>query len=290
MFRIETTQNPLQLLSDVRRGQWFVHDHESLLPVALSFLHGERVGEARPFFEFSASAVNLSDQVGPGSESKPSKVAVIPIVGTITKYDSCFTIGAVTYARAIKRAADDPEICAIVLDIDSGGGAANAVSILKEAIGQTQALGKPIIAHVDFCASLAYWTASQCDAIFCDNPLSEVGSIGALYHIVDDTKKLKKEGYTVITVYADESTDKNLGYRQALEGEYALIKKGLSHTVAQFHQDVKAGRPNIKTDAPGVFSGAMFHPDEAQDLGLINGMMTLDECIENAAIRAQYNH
>lgn len=103
-------------------------------------------------------------------------------------------------------------------------------------------------------------------------------------------KKLKKEGYTVITVYADESTDKNLGYRQALEGEYALIKKGLSHTVAQFHQDVKAGRPNIKTDAPGVFSGAMFHPDEAQDLGLINGMMTLDECIENAAIRAQYNH
>ena len=63
-----------------------------------------------------------------------------------------------------------------------------------------------------------------------------------------------------------------------------------SHTVAQFHQDVKAGRPNIKTDAPGVFSGAMFHPDEAQDLGLINGMMTLDECIENAAIRAQYNH
>ena len=60
--------------------------------------------------------------------------------------------------------------------------------------------------------------------------------------------------------------------------------------IAQFHQDVKAGRPNIKTDAPGVFSGAMFHPDEAQDLGLINGMMTLDECIENAAIRAQYNH
>lgn len=289
MFRIETTQNPLQLLSDVRRGQWFVHDYESLLPVALSFLRGERVGEVRPSFEFSAAAVNLYE-ASPGSESRPSKVAVIPIVGTITKYDSCFTTGAVTYARAIRRAANDSEICAIVLDIDSGGGAANAVSILKEAIGQAQALGKPIIAHVDFCASLAYWTASQCDAIFCDNPLSEVGSIGALYHIVDDTKKLKKEGYTVITVYADESADKNLSYRQALEGEYALIKKELSHTVAQFHQDVKAGRPNIKADAPGVFSGAMFHPDEAQNLGLINGTMTLAECIENAAIRAQYNH
>ena len=290
MFRIETTQNPLQLLSDVRRGQWFVHDYESLLPLAISFLRGERIGEVLPAFEVSAEAVNLSGQTESDSAPKPSKVAVIPIVGTITKYDSCFTRGAVSYARAIQWAADDPEICAVVLDIDSGGGVVNAVSILKEAIGRTQALGKPIIAHVDFCASLAYWAASQCDAIFCDNPLSEVGSIGGLCHFVDDTKKLKKDGYTVVTVYADESADKNLSYRQALEGEYALIKKELSHTVAQFHQDVKAGRPNIKADAPGVFSGAMFHPDEAQALGLINGTMTLAECIENAAIRAQYNH
>lgn len=53
---------------------------------------------------------------------------------------------------------------------------------------------------------------------------------------------------------------------------------------------MKAGRPDIKEDAAGVFTGAMFHPAEAQAFGLINGVMTLTECIENAAIRAQYNH
>ncbi|WP_300904214.1 S49 family peptidase [uncultured Alistipes sp.] len=290
MFRIETTPNPLQLLSDVRRGQWFVHDHESLLPTAFSFLRGETTGTTRPVFEFAAVAVDLSDEAESKAAAKPAKVAVIPITGTITKYDSCFTTGAVTYARAIRKAADNPDICAIVLDIDSGGGAVNAIAALKEAIAYTQALGKPIVAHADVCASLAYWTASQCDAIFCDNPLSQVGSIGGLYRIVDDTNKLTQEGYTVVEVYADESADKNLGYRQALEGEYALIKKELSHTVAQFHQDVKAKRPHVKDDAPGVFTGAMFHPAEAQTLGLINGMMTLAECVENAAIRAQYNH
>lgn len=290
MFRIETTQNPLQLLSDVRRGQWFVHDHESLLPAAFSFLRGETVGETRPIYEFTAATVNISGEAGSDAATKPSKVAVIPIIGTITKYDSCFTTGAVTYARAIRLAADNPEVCAIVLDIDSGGGAVNAISILKEAIAYTHALGKPIIAHADFCASLAYWTASQCDAIFCDNSLSQVGSIGGLYRIVDDTNKLTKEGYTVVEVYADESADKNLDYRQALEGEFSLVKKELSHTVAQFHEDVQAGRPNIKADAAGVFTGAMFHPTEAYALGLINGTMTLAECIENAAIRAQFNH
>ena len=225
MFRIPTTENTLHLLSDVRRGQWFVHDYESLLPVALSFLRGEKIPEAaiRPTFEFSASEAESPAAIS--GESKAKQVAVIPIVGTITKYDSCFTTGAITYARAIMAAANHPDIGATVLDIDSGGGAGNAIAVLKEAIHYTQSLGKPIVAHVDFCASLAYWVASQCDAIFCDNPLSAVGSIGGLYQIVDDTGKMEKEGYTVITVYADESADKNLDYRMALEGDNTLLKK-----------------------------------------------------------------
>ncbi len=291
MTRISRTENTLQLLSDVRRGQWFVHDHEALLPTALAFLQGEKiVGTVhRDDFEFSTVTAQFSAEAT-GKTAKGSEVAVIPITGAISKYDSCYSHGAVTYASAILMAAKHPDIDAVVLDIDSGGGSANAISIIKEAIARTKASGKPIIAHVDFCASLAYWIASQCDAIFCDNPLSEVGSIGGFCQIIDDTRKLKKEGYQVITVYADESGDKNLAYRQALDGDTTLLKKDLSYLVGQFHQDVKAGRPDIKADAPGVFTGAMFHPDEAHELGLINGVLTLSECIENAAIRANINH
>ncbi len=291
MLRIKTTENALQLLSDVRRGQWFVHDYEALLPAALAFLRGEKLSNVshRKPFEFSTTAAGFSTESG-NKTSQPSEVAVIPIVGVISKYDSCFSYGAITYARAILAAAKHPDVCAIVLDIDSEGGAASAISPIKEAIDQTKAYGKPIIAHVDLCASLAYWIASQCDAIFCDNPLSKVGSIGGYCRIIDDTGSLEKDGYKVITVYADESSDKNLEYRQALAGDTTLLKKGLSYTVGQFQQDVKTGRPNIEADAPGVFTGAMFHPTEAQELGLINGMITLSECIENAAIRATYDH
>ncbi len=288
MFRIEKTENPLQLLSDIRRGQWFVHDHESLLPTALSFLRGESIAAAqRPAFEFSAVDSQVAAAATQVSSNKAQKVAVIPIVGPITKYDSWCNYGATTYARAISEAGAHPEVCAIVLDFDSGGGAVNAISIMKEAISYVQSLGKPIIAHVDFCASLAYWAASQCDAVFCDNNVSSaVGSIGALCHFVDDAGKLKQDGYTVVTVYADESPDKNLAYRRAIEGDDTAIKKELSYLVAQFHQDVLNTRPDVKADAPGVFTGAMFSPAEAQTLGLINGVHTLSECIENAAIRA----
>lgn len=290
MTRIKTTENALRLLSDVRRGQWFVHDHEALFPVAMAFLRGEKIATATPRREFEFSTVVAQFSESNSGSAKATEVAVIPIIGVVTKYDSCYSYGAVTYARSIRNAAKNPDIGAIVLDIDSEGGAGNAVSIIKEAIQQAKAYEKPIIAHVDFCASLAYWIASQCDAIFCDNPLSRVGSIGGYWQIIDDTGKLEKDGYKVITVYADESGDKNLEYRQALAGDTTLLRKSLSYTVEQFQQDVKAGRPDIKADAPGVFTGAMFYPNEAHELGLINGVLTLSECIENAAIRANINH
>ncbi len=288
MPHIPTTAKPLQLLTDIRKRPWFVHDYESLLPRALAILRGDAAPDERAepkAFEYSEETPGFSAP----EETAPGLVAVIPIIGVITKWDTWCTYGAMTYARAIRRAADKSDVCAIVLDIDSGGGSANAIPALKEAISHARSTGKPVISHVDQCASLAYWIASQTDAIFCDNLLSEVGSIGAYYQLVDDTGALEKDGYKVIPVYADESPDKNLPYRKAIEGDASLLKADLTYYVTRFHDDVKAGRPGIDAKVPGVFTGAMFFPDQARAAGMIDGMATLAECIENAAIRAQYS-
>ncbi len=225
MPQIQTEPKPLQLLSDIRKRPWFVHDHESLFPRALAILRGERLGDEAPIqklFSYSEEPTPLSQP----EETATNLVAVIPIIGTILKYDSFCTYGAETYALAIRQAAANPDVCALILDIDSGGGAGNAIAILKESIAYAKEAGKPVIAHVDCCASLAYWLASQCDAIFCDNLASEVGSIGAFYHIVDDTGALEKEGYKVLSVYANESPDKNLPYRKAVkEDDYSLMQQ-----------------------------------------------------------------
>lgn len=290
MYHIPITQNNFRFLSDIRRGQWFVHDYESLLPLALSFLRGERIPDGTPLGAFEFSTVEAITADVESTETNSAKVAVIPIIGVITKYDSWCNYGAITYSQAITRAAADPQVIAVVLDIDSGGGASNAIAPLKEAIRNIQAQGKPIIVHADLCGSLAYWVASQCDAIFCDNALSTVGSIGGYCEFVDDKNKLEKEGYTVVSVYADESPDKNLPYRQAIEGDTTLLRAELSHSISQLHQDVRAGRPQLRADAAGVLTGAMFHPEQAQELGMINGVATLQECIENAVSRAIFNH
>lgn len=288
MERSITPEQNLQLALDIRRGRWLLHDAASLLPLAISLLERREIVMENAAREFIAHQYDIESReiTGPQKSNTPC-VAVIPISGVITKYDSCGTIGALTYAQALVDAANDPNVVGAVLAIDSGGGISSAVPFVTAAIRKFKASGKPLLVHADFCASAAYWIASQCDAIFCDNRIaSAVGSIGAYCSFVDDTGALEQDGYKVHEVYARESSDKNRPYREALEGKYELLQDQLSHTVQAFHTDVKAGRSMLKSDAPGVLTGAIFFADAASEVGLIDGISTLQETVENVFVRA----
>lgn len=282
------SKNNLQLALDICRGQWLVANAEALLPIALDFLsHIPPQVEAVDFTPtafasdtFGRSA--LTDGASPGQKC----VVVIPMHGTITKYDTCTSTGTTTISAELLRLAADKNVVGVVLDIDSGGGACNAIPPMVAAISKVKAMGKPIVAHCDFCASAAYWIASQCDAVFADNNMSEFGSIGVMVQILDS--RVNRDGEKIITIYANESTDKNLSYRKALDGDFSLIKEEMSPIVQDFHTAVKAGRENLKFDAPGVLSGAVFRAAKAIDLGLANALLDLDGTVENVFARATY--
>lgn len=289
MKRLITPENNVKLALELRRGRWLVHDISPLIPTAISLLQQQDIllQSAERKFDILLYDINARAVSANAARSGDPCVAVIPISGPITKYDSCGTIGTSTYAQVLLSAAADTNVVACVLDIDSGGGNTTAIPLMLDAIRKFKATGKPIIAHADFCASAAYWIAAQCDAIYCDNAVtSEVGSIGAYTYFIDDREALEKSGQKVHEVYAAESTDKNLAFRQALTGDYTLIRSRLSHLVSAFHTDVKAGRPSLRADSPGVLTGAMFFADRAVENGLADGIATLQECVDHAFIRA----
>lgn len=277
--------NNTQTALDILRGIWLLHDADALLPYALKFLERNTSEVEKNEYAPSLSAGSSTSKKKSSSDQK--KVLVLPIHGTLTKYETCTTYGTTDMANALIEYASKDDIVGVVLDIDSPGGSSNAIMPLINAINQVKAMGKPIIVHTDFCASAAIWVASQCDAIFMDNSLSEVGSIGAYATIFDNRQNLQT-GEKVITIYADESSDKNKGVREALEGKYETVKAELSELVSDFQAAVKAGRPDLKADAEGVMTGAMFRTAKAIKLGLADGMASLQECIENVYIRAEY--
>ena len=280
--------NYLQLALDLRRGSWLIDNPEALMPVVNAFLTRQPI-PAVQLDEYKVSEYKLSSG-GQASKAKGTKdphVVVIPIHGTMTKYETCESYGTADIAERMLDFVGDPSVIGFVLDFDSGGGAANSVPPLVAAIKQARAAGKPVIAHCDACYSAAYWTASQCDAIFLDNEQSEVGSIGAFAQFLDDRED-KRTGFKVVTVYAPQSTEKNRAYREALDGKPEAMQQELKELVDIFHAAVIAGRPRLQKEAPGVLSGGKVGVTRAVEVGLADGRASLQQCIENVFIRTEY--
>lgn len=263
-----------QLARDIVQGKWLVSNPDRLLPIARSFLNKTPVE-----MEVKAASVTTVSDSGALPE-KAKRVAIIPLHGTMTKYDTCESYGTTFIAKRLREMADDENVFGIILDIDSPGGSSSAIPPMIEAISHAKAAGKPVYAHVDCCASAAYWVASQCDAIYMDNDLSEVGSIGAMAVFIDSTAANPTTGEKTIVIYAEESPDKNFAYREALSGRYEAAKAELKPLVDQFRDAVVAGRPTIHKDQDGVLSGKMFLTADALRLNMADARKTLHETID----------
>ena len=279
--------NYTQLAFDILRGRWLVSDAELLLPHAFDFLARIPSDSEVDYSPMLYNKDGSCSDAGAESTDTAKKVIVVPMHGPVTKYWSCGTVGTSELARDILDFASMEDVVGIVLDVDSPGGAANAVAPMIEAIRKVQSMGKPIIVHGDMVSSAAYWIASQCDSIFLDNTLSRAGSIGAYASFIDDREN-KQTGSRTITVYAPESTEKNRAYREALDGKYELCREELSELVQVFHQAVRTNRPAIKSKESEVLTGAIFTASKAVANGLADGVKTLSECIENVFIRAEF--
>lgn len=269
------------------RRPWLVD--AAILAVGQRILAGEKTDFEEKVAAYPVQLVQDTpeDPEAPGSEKKvDGAVAVFPLKGTLLKEDTWCSYGTETVARAIRDAAHDDRIIAGVLDVDSGGGCIDAIPCMLKAIGEFRSCGKPIFVHTDYCCSAAYWIASAADRIYMDNTTaSMVGSIGALAQVMETAPgDLEKNGYKVHMIYADESPDKNKAYRHLQEGDESVYKKDLSRIVSIFHTDIKANRPNLAADAPGVLTGDVFYADQAVTNSLADGVMTLEEVIALAAL------
>ncbi len=275
-----SAQQNINLALAIRRGHWLLYDAEAYLPIVEDFLlHSHLSVDSIDFTPMAYASFGESYKIGPDFPKAKKSVAVIPIHGALTKYDSCGTIGAVTIADYLMQIATDKHFVGCVLDIDSPGGACNAIPVLLEAISKIKEAGKPIVAHADLCASAAYWIASQCDSIFADNSLSHFGSIGVMTQILDDSNRAS--GVKVISIYAKESSAKNKPYREALKGNIEPMQEEMSPIVRQFHEAVKAGRRTLDLNTKDILAGEMFYTSEALKAGLIDNIHTLPETIQN---------
>ena len=141
-------------------------------------------------------------------------VAIVPVTGPLFRYANLFTAisGASSYdvlATDFTAALENPDVQAIVLNVDSPGGDANGVSEFSDMVFAARGK-KPIWAYVGGqAASAAYWIASSADQVVVSDT-AVLGSIGAVVGIQDRREADAKNGVRTYEIVSTQSPYKRV--------------------------------------------------------------------------------
>lgn len=213
-------------------------------------------------------------------------INVVYLVGTMFRDDTkCGGTGTRTIARQLFEADANPKVIGHIMHIDSGGGAANSVPDLAEAI---QACTKPVVAYVDgYMCSAAMYAGSYCDYIMAHREEDKIGCIGTMIELDDWPRQAKdSNGFVHIRVYADGSEEKNSEYESALEGDFKLIKERiLNPTNERFKAAIRTNRPEAKNEQ---LKGRTYNASETVGT-LIDGIGTMSNAIGKVIELSNHN-
>lgn len=216
--------------------------------------------------------------------NKKGTVAIIPVRDALTKYDYCGSPGTMTLEEQLNKAIMAKNVVAVVMTLDTPGGAAVPSIKLAEAIKQAATV-KPVIAYVDeMAASGGMMISSAATEIYASSKHDLVGSIGTMMHWANFEKMYQMRGVEFHEVYATLSTNKNKIYREANKGNYqALISKMLDPLNEDFIAMVKNNRgERLNKSNKEVFTGEIFEAQNAMSFGLIDGIANFDTVINRA--------
>ena len=210
----------------------------SLLPVYTQLFRGLLMGAVMVDDDHEV----LQSTIDVGSKNSKETVNVVNLKGMMTRHDGECHYGTRTIAKKLKEADAEKSVIGHIIVIDSGGGAANSVPDLAEAI---EALTKPCVAFVDgMMASAAIYVGSYCDYIIANREDDMIGCVGTMIQIIDYPKSGElSSGEICVRVYADGSEEKNLDYEEALQGNIQMIKDEVLNPLnAKFVQAMKENR------------------------------------------------
>ena len=218
---------------------------------------------------------------------RPDGVAVVSLHGICGRHLSGLAMACggcdVDRVRAAVLAADaDLAARAIVLDVDSPGGAVAGVAECAEAVARVE---KPCIAYAaDQCASAAYWIASQADALIV-GPTADIGSVGVYCALLDESRAYDAKGLKVEML--SSGANKGVGYPgTALTDEQRATLQGQVDYVADlFKAAVLQGRAGDEPSAD-ILDGRCLVGGLAVDANMADGVGDMEAAVSLALTMA----
>jgi signal peptide peptidase SppA len=193
-------------------------------------------------------------------------IGVVAIEGPILRKPDLFArifFGATSSEEigdAIREAAGRDDIKAVFLNIDSPGGTVAGTPELANAVAALDKK-KPVYAFSSgLMCSAAYWVASQARAIYA-TPSAQVGSIGVVQAVLDNSAALDKAGIKVEVFSVGKYKAMGAPGTPLTDDQRELISSNLAEIAGEFHAAVLAKGRAIPAEA---MEGQTFSGKQAQ--------------------------
>jgi protease-4 len=199
-------------------------------------------------------------------------VAHIQITGPIIAQGSGGFMGgsmaeSTEIIRLIERASENPDVVAILFEINSPGGTAVASSEIAQAIEDTN---KTTVAWIrEVGASGGYWVASASDHIVA-NPMSITGSIGVIASYIEFGGTLERYNASYRRLVSGEYKDMGTPFKEMTPSEVDIMQKNLDLIREMFVEEVVQNRGLSRDAVSEAADGRFYLGTQAFELGLID--------------------
>ena len=237
----------------------------------------------------SALAAQQTDDI----DVKDGVVQVIYAEGEITQANiSPFAAGVSTIGAGLgdrlREAAEDDDVKAVVLRMNSPGGDAFLSEQLWHAVKQLRSKKPVVVSMGDYAASGGYYISSAANRIVAQ-PNTLTGSIGIFGLFPNFSELVQKVGVNVEVVKTNDFADLTISmpYKPLTNEQRALIQRHVERGYDIFLSRVAEGRHMTKAQVDSVGQGRVWLGRKAQTLGLVDKLGGLDVAIKEAASLAK---
>ncbi len=230
----------------------------------------------------------LLKDVKPADKNYDSKrrIAVVYAVGDIEDGNES-EIDYNKFVPLINRLADDDDVKALVLRVNSPGGSAYGSALIGEALDYFQSKGKPVVVSMgDYAASGGYWISAKADRIFAD-PLTLTGSIGifGMFPCVSGTAA--KLGVNVDVVATNPEALFPSLFEPMTPAQHEVVQAYVERGYDQFVTRVAEGRHMSAERVRQIAEGRVWDGRKALEIGLVDQLGGLGDAIAYVARSAE---
>jgi len=236
--------------------------------------HGERV--VKPLDDEKEDRPGLGDLVKLLFDGKPEKVrgkrvSLAYLTGTITDAEEGQETGSNSgpFVTAMRRIADDEDVKAMVLRIDSPGGSALASDKMWHAVRRVAAR-KPVVVSVgDMAASGGYYVASAGTEIFAED-VSLVGSIGVVGGKIVGGDLAARLGVRPTALSRGQNAGWMSPFHPFSPSERTAVQRSMQNTYETFLSRIRVARKIEPDQLAEVAEGRIMSGKRAREGGLVD--------------------